>query len=420
MAKNDLFDFSNTAADNTDVATVSISENCPAGNINDAIRALMSIVLRAAGNKGSDIASASTCAIAAAGTSLFALITGTTAITSFGTVRAGTLRIVQFDGILTLTHNATSLILPGSTNITTAQGDVAFMMSLGSGNWKCLHYSPISGTVVGGFSSVTATSTDAGATAGPDIKAFRNSASPADNDLIGRLLLNGRDESSNEDTYASLEAQILDATNGTEDALLLIKTIVAGSLAARLSIGAGLYIGSATGGDPGAGKVNATGYQLNGASIVHGIAQVVTDTDATYTTCSTDLPVDNTVPQNTEGDEILSVAITPKQSTSTLRITFTAMVGVSTAGMVGAGLFVDSTAAALNGTSVRVPSTAGTTLISLVHFVSAASTSSRTYKIRVGPDTGSPVSAFINGDNSGRLMGGSSIAVLQVEEILAQ
>lgn len=273
MAKSDLFDFdADTPGNNTDVAGTSVAENCPAGNLNDAIRAVMSIVKRAAGDQGSDIASSSTCAIAAAGTSLYAKITGTTAITGFGTVAAGTLRIVEFAAALTLTHNASSLILPGSTNITTAAGDTALMLSLGSGNWKCAFYQTQSGSVVGGFSSLTATSTDAGATAGPDIKAFRNSASPADNDLIGRLLFNGRDESSNEDTYASVEAQILDATGATEDALLMIKTVVAGSLAARVSVGQGVQVGSPTGGDKGSATVNATNYYRAG-SLIDGFAQ---------------------------------------------------------------------------------------------------------------------------------------------------
>ena len=40
-----------------------------------------------------------------------------------------------------LTHNATSLILPGSANITTTAGDTAEFLSLGGGNWICLNYS---------------------------------------------------------------------------------------------------------------------------------------------------------------------------------------------------------------------------------------------------------------------------------------
>jgi hypothetical protein len=72
-------------------------------------------------------------------------ITGTTTITSFGTVAAGIWRIVTFAGALTLTHNATSLILPGGASITTAAGDSLIAESLGSGNWKVHVYMPVAG-----------------------------------------------------------------------------------------------------------------------------------------------------------------------------------------------------------------------------------------------------------------------------------
>src|SRR3546814_775979 len=117
----------------------------PTSGINNAIRGLASIVKRAIGSQGSAIASATTTPIGAPGTALYTTITGTIAITSFGMVGAGTFRIIEFADVLTLTHNATSLKLPGSANITTAAGDIAFMISLGSGNWKCLHYSRASG-----------------------------------------------------------------------------------------------------------------------------------------------------------------------------------------------------------------------------------------------------------------------------------
>ncbi len=67
-------------------------------------------------------------------------ITGTTTITSFGTVAAGTMRRVVFGGALVLTHNGTSLILPGGANITTAAGDSGVFISLGSGNWRCVDF----------------------------------------------------------------------------------------------------------------------------------------------------------------------------------------------------------------------------------------------------------------------------------------
>lgn len=73
-------------------------------------------------------------------------ITGTTTITSFGTASAGTIRAGRFTGVLTLTYNATSLILPGQANITTAAGDSFRAVSLGSGNWVVTVYTKVDGT----------------------------------------------------------------------------------------------------------------------------------------------------------------------------------------------------------------------------------------------------------------------------------
>lgn len=67
-------------------------------------------------------------------------ITGTTTITSFGTVEAGTVRNIVFSGALTLTHNATSLILPFGANITTAARAAIRAVSLGGGNWRVTDY----------------------------------------------------------------------------------------------------------------------------------------------------------------------------------------------------------------------------------------------------------------------------------------
>lgn len=89
--------------------------------------------------KGTNIASATTTDIGSASGN-FVDITGTTTITGLGTVQAGSVRFVRFIGILTLTHNATSLILPTGANIITAAGDTAIFFSLGSGNWVCFSF----------------------------------------------------------------------------------------------------------------------------------------------------------------------------------------------------------------------------------------------------------------------------------------
>jgi hypothetical protein len=97
--------------------------------------------------QGSDIASASSVDIGAA-TGNYVKITGTTPITAFASATAGRWRWVEFTGALTLTHNATSLILPGGANITTAAGDTALFVSEGSGNWRCLAYQKSNGAPV--------------------------------------------------------------------------------------------------------------------------------------------------------------------------------------------------------------------------------------------------------------------------------
>lgn len=67
-------------------------------------------------------------------------ITGTTTITSFGTTYNGP-RFLRFTGALTLTHNATTLYLPGAANITTAAGDTCIALPNSSANgWVVLAY----------------------------------------------------------------------------------------------------------------------------------------------------------------------------------------------------------------------------------------------------------------------------------------
>ena len=103
------------------------------------------------GGGTASIASAATvdlCATANAAAA-YVTITGNTTITSFGsTCKAGHIKFVTFTGVLTLTYNATSLIVPGAQNVTTAAGDQAVLMSLGSGNWQVAFYQPATGAAL--------------------------------------------------------------------------------------------------------------------------------------------------------------------------------------------------------------------------------------------------------------------------------
>lgn len=124
-----------------DLSTTAAS-NSPAGgdpigtSLDNYLREIQAII-RHTNAKGADIASAATTNIAAA-TGEFVTVTGTTTITALGTIDAGIVRVVHFSGALTLTHNATSLILPGAQNYVTSAGDVLAFRSLGSGNWRCV------------------------------------------------------------------------------------------------------------------------------------------------------------------------------------------------------------------------------------------------------------------------------------------
>ena len=104
------------------------------------------------------VASAATVDLGAQ-TSRNIVISGTTTITSFGAtpVPDNMPFLVRFSGVLTLTYNAGSLILPGSANITTASGDVATVVCDSTGIWRVFDYSKADGTVL---TAITQPSTD--------------------------------------------------------------------------------------------------------------------------------------------------------------------------------------------------------------------------------------------------------------------
>lgn len=136
---NSMTDLSATPASNSPAGSDTVTINT---GPDEYIRALSAIVRRLAA--ADTIASAATTDL---GTKeqTFLSVSGTTTIVSFGIVPAGIWKALTFGDALTLTHNGGSLILPGSADIATASGDTAVMLSLGSGNWRCLLYQRASG-----------------------------------------------------------------------------------------------------------------------------------------------------------------------------------------------------------------------------------------------------------------------------------
>lgn len=204
--------------------------------------------------KGAAVASAATTDIWTNSDGNFLHITGTTTITSFGTApQAGAERVVIFDGALTLTHNATSLILPGAANITTAAGDRMIVRADTTANMTVIAYTKASGQPI-----VSGTSTNQATTSGTSVLF---SGIPAGVTKI----------------FVSFNGV---STTGTSPVMVQLG---AGSVT---STG---YLGSATGAQGGAGTVNhSSGFQIyfqgtDAATYVrHGVLTLVNVTGNTW------------------------------------------------------------------------------------------------------------------------------------------
>jgi hypothetical protein len=133
------------------------------------------------------------------------------------------------------------IIKQGSgATVTVPNGQVKAIYSDGAGSggkmvdaFTNLHVNGLTSEVTGNDAALTVISTDSDASAGPLIVFQRESSSPADDDLIGRLNFNARNDASEDILYAQIRSTIKDASDGTEDADLIIATVVDGSTRSR-------------------------------------------------------------------------------------------------------------------------------------------------------------------------------------------
>lgn len=135
--------------------------------------------------KGADIASAGTVNLDTA-TGRWLHITGTTNITAF-TLGAGRERTVVFDGILTLTHNASSLICPTGANITTAAGDTARLFAETANNVRVINYTRKNGKALAETATGTNTGDETTTTVGALINGATGKTTPVDADYLGLM-----------------------------------------------------------------------------------------------------------------------------------------------------------------------------------------------------------------------------------------
>lgn len=75
-------------------------------------------------------------------------LTGTTTITSFGSsMKAGQIKTVVSTSALSITHNGTSLIIPGAANLAVDAGGALVVLCVSEGNYRVLSYLASAGLV---------------------------------------------------------------------------------------------------------------------------------------------------------------------------------------------------------------------------------------------------------------------------------
>ena len=126
------------------------------------------------------------------------------------------------------------------------------------------------------------------------------------------------------------------------------------------------------------------------------VLQAVSVLNNTASSSTSQFPADDTIPQNTEGTELMTLAITPQSASSNLHIHIQICGSKSVESPVSWALFVDSTANALAWGGHYTGNLAIQNAGSGFHVVSSASTSARTYKVRIGTDGASGGTVYIN------------------------
>ena len=142
------------------------------------------------------------------------------------------------------------------------------------------------------------------------------------------------------------------------------------------------------------------------------VLQTQRTADGAFASGTTTSPGDDTIPQNTEGNQFMSVTLTPKAANSKLIIEVLAQAGLGAQQHVTCALFQDSISNAL--VADKLWTLAGVIEAhSLEHEMIAGTLSPITFKVRIGAVAGT---TYFNGDNGGRKLGGVLNSFIKVTE----
>jgi hypothetical protein len=139
--------------------------------------------------------------------------------------------------------------------------------------------------------------------------------------------------------------------------------------------------------------------------------------DGSSATGTATIPADGTIPQNTEGDQYLSCAITPTSSINLIEIHVKAnfATSVSTSSPLVMALFQDSTANALAATSWLEHTSGAVVGTTLDYSMTAGTTSSTTFKVRAGNSTAA--TTYFNTTVGSATLGGVYDSRLVITEV---
>jgi len=129
-------------------------------------------------------------------------------------------------------ESADDLILGGAGGLSVAGASTLTGVATLTGGFTASAASTI--TTADNLDTLSLISTDADAGAGPNLRLYRNSGSPADGDSIGKIQFEGRNDNSQDVVYAELFGETYDVSDGTEDGRFFIKTMVGGTSTDRM------------------------------------------------------------------------------------------------------------------------------------------------------------------------------------------
>lgn len=158
------------------------------------------------------------------------------------------------------------------------------------------------------------------------------------------------------------------------------------------------------------------GIVLSGTSMSSRLVQTAYDQETAYSSYTSVIPPDNSIPQSSEGTEILRILYTPKSASNILVFDVVVPCSTPTAISAVASLCVSTGTDAIAMGVYYPVGTGAFGSINFRHVASAGSTSARTYSVNFGPGVSGTV--YLNGTSSARVGGGISRALLTIQEYI--